>query len=108
MPDNEFLRSGKQVEEIESELIKYKEEIEASDNYLNYMYGTCMCSGLTMKVINDVCSTLQELCSLERIMEKLEKNMRKRLYRLSVMSHPNRLNTLIISMQGFTDSSDCH
>ena len=30
-----------------------------------------MCSGLTMTVIDDVCSTLQELCSLDRIMEKL-------------------------------------
>ena len=49
MPDNEFRLSGKQVEEIKSELIKYKEEIEASDNYLNL--STCMCSGLTMKVI---------------------------------------------------------
>ena len=67
MPDNEFRLSGKQVEEIKSELIKYKEEIEASDKYLNL--STCMCSGLTMKVINDVCSTLQELCSLDRIME---------------------------------------
>ena len=66
MPDNYFLLSGIQVEEIKSELIKYK-EIEASDNCLNL--GTCMCSGLTMKVNNDVCSTLQELCSLDRIME---------------------------------------
>ena len=41
IPDNEFLLSGKQVEEIKSELIKYKEEIEASDNYLNLS----MCSG---------------------------------------------------------------
>ena len=49
MPDNEFLLSGKQVEEIKSELIKYKEEIEASDNYFNL--STYMCSGLTMKVI---------------------------------------------------------
>ena len=67
IPDNEFLFSGKQVEDIKSELIKYKEEIEASDNYLNLS----MCSGLTMTVIDDVCSTLQELCSLDRIMEKL-------------------------------------
>ena len=67
IPDNEFLFSGKQVEDIKSELIKYKEEIEASDNYLNLS----MCTGLTMTVINDVCSTLQELCSLDRIMEKL-------------------------------------
>ena len=48
MPDNEFRLSEKQVEEIKSELIKYKKEIEASDNYLNL--STCMCSGLTMKV----------------------------------------------------------
>ena len=67
IPDNEFLLSGKQVEDIKSELIKYKEEIETSDNYLNLS----MCSGLTMTVTDDVCSTLQELCSLERIMEKL-------------------------------------
>ena len=65
--DNEFHLSGKQVKDIKSELIKYKEEIEASDNYLNLS----MCSGLTMTVIDDVCSTLQELCSLDRIMEKL-------------------------------------
>ena len=39
IPDNEVLLSGKQVEEIKSELIKYKEEIEASDNYLNL--STC-------------------------------------------------------------------
>ena len=64
--DNELL-SGKQVKDIKSELIKYKEEIEASDNYLNLS----MCTGLTMTVINDVCSTLQELCSLDRITEKL-------------------------------------
>ena len=67
IPDNEFLLSGKQVEDIKSELIKYKEEIETSDNYLNLS----MCSGLTMTVTDDVCSTLQELCSLDRIMEKL-------------------------------------
>ena len=67
IPDNEFLLSGKQVEDIKSELIKYKEEIETSDNYLNLS----MCSGLTMTVNDDVCSTLQELCSLDRIMEKL-------------------------------------
>ena len=55
------------MKDIKSELIKYKEEIEASDNYLNLS----MCSGVTMTVIDDVCSTLQELCSLDRIMEKL-------------------------------------
>ena len=55
------------MEDIKSELIKYKEQIEASDNYLNLS----MCSGLTMTVIDDVCSTLQELCSLDRIIEKL-------------------------------------
>ena len=64
--DNELLLSGRQVKDIKSELIKYKEEIEAGDNYLNLS----MCSGLTMTVIDDVCSTLQELCSLDRVMEK--------------------------------------
>ena len=49
--DNEFLLSGNQVKDIKSELIKYKEEIEASDNYLNLS----MCSGLTITVIDDVC-----------------------------------------------------
>ena len=66
--DNEFLLSGKQVKDIKSELIKYKEEIEASDNYLNLS----MCSGLTMTVIDDVCSNYWFG----------EKNMQKRLYRL--------------------------
>ena len=55
------------MKDINSELIKYKEETEASANYLNLS----MCSGLTMTVIDDVCSTLQELCSLDRIIEKL-------------------------------------
>ena len=55
------------MKDIKSELIKYKEEIEAGNNYLNLS----MCSGLTMTVIDDVCSTLQELCSLDRVMEKL-------------------------------------
>ena len=49
--DNEFLLSGNQVKDIKSELIKYKEEIEARDNYLNLS----MCLGLTMTVIDDVC-----------------------------------------------------
>ena len=65
------------MKDINSELIKYKEETEASANYLNLS----MCSGLTMTVIDDVCSTLQELCSLDRIIENYqfgEKNMQKR------------------------------
>ena len=97
MPDNEFLLSGKQVEEIKSELIKYKEEIEASDNYLNL--STCMCSGLTMKVINDVCSPLQELCSLDRITEKLpvwrkehaEKNPQKSCKTLGTINNSDNI-----------------
>ena len=69
------------MKDINSELIKYKEETEASANYLNLS----MCSGLTMTVIDDVCSTLQELCSLDRIIEKLpvwRKEHAEKMYRL--------------------------
>ena len=63
-----------------------------------------------MKVI-DVCSTLQELCSLDRILEKLpvwrkehgEKNVQV------IMSHPNRLQILlkkIFKALGTTNNSD--
>ena len=59
--DRNLLLSGNQVEEIKLELIRYKEEVEASDNYL----CLSMCSALTMEVIDEVCSTLQGLCTLE-------------------------------------------
>ena len=65
--DKNMFLSENQVEEIKSELIRYKEQIEASDDYL----CLSMCSGLTMEVIHEVCSTLQGLCTLEGIMEKL-------------------------------------
>ena len=88
IPDNEVLLSGKQVEEIKSELIKYKEEIEASDNYLNLS----MCSGLTMTVLNKHHQLLMMfvqhfknsvlLTELWKNYRFGEKNMQKRLYRL--------------------------
>ena len=65
--DRNLLLSGNQVEEIKLELIRYKEEVEASDNYL----CLSMCSGLTMEVIDEVCSTLRGLCTLDSVMKKL-------------------------------------
>ena len=62
-----MLFSRKQVEEIKSELIKYKDEIEASNKYLHLS----MCSGLTIEVIGEVCSRLQGLHTLVGIKEKL-------------------------------------
>ena len=55
------------LEEIKSELIKYKDEIEASNKYLHLS----MCSGLTIEVIDEVCSRLQGLHTLVGIKEKL-------------------------------------
>ena len=73
-----LLLSGNQVEEIKSELTRNKGETEASDNY----FYQRMCSGLTMEVVNEVCSVLQGLHTNDKIMEKLphleEKNMAKR------------------------------
>ena len=82
--DNEFLLSGKQVKDIKSELIKYKEEIEASHNYLNLS----MCSGLIMTVIILLMMFVQHfknsvlLTELWKNYQFGEKNMQKRLYRL--------------------------
>ena len=73
-----LLLSGTQVEEIKSELTRNKGDTEASDNYLYQR----MYSGLTMEVVNEVCSALQGLHINDIIMEKLphleETNMAKR------------------------------
>lgn len=65
--ESHLLFSRKQLEEIKSELIKYKDEIEASNKYLHLS----MCSGLTIEVIDEVCSRLQGLHTLVGIKEKL-------------------------------------
>lgn len=65
--ESHLLFSRKQLEEIKSELIKYKDEIEASNKYLHLS----MCSRLTIEVIDEVCSRLQGLHTLVGIKEKL-------------------------------------
>ena len=65
--ESHLLFSRKQLEEIKSELIKYKDEIDASNRYL-YMK---LCSGLTIEVIDELCSRLQGLHTLVAIKEKL-------------------------------------
>ena len=56
-----LLLSGNQLKEIKTRLIRYKEDIEASDNY----FCLSMCSGLTMGVIDEVCLVLQGLYTLD-------------------------------------------
>ena len=65
--ESHLLFSRKQLEEIKSELIKYKDEMEASNKYLH----PSICSGLTIEVIDEVCSRLQGLHTLVGIKEKL-------------------------------------
>ena len=59
--------SEKQVQEIKSRLIKFKEETEAKDNY----FQLSMCSGLTMEVIDELCLTLAKVETLNRVIEKV-------------------------------------
>ena len=65
--ESHLLFSRKQLEEIKSELIKYKDEIDASNRYLHMN----LCSGLTIEVIDELCSRLQGLHTLVAIKEKL-------------------------------------
>ena len=59
--------SEKQVQEIKSRLIKFKEETEAKDNY----FQLSMCSGLTIEVIDELCLTLAKVETLNRVIEKV-------------------------------------
>lgn len=65
--DSNFLLSENQVQEIRSNIIKFKEESEAKES----CFHLSMCFGLTMDVIDEVCSTLREIQTLDRLMERL-------------------------------------
>ena len=61
MTSKNLLLYENQSKEIKSKLIKYKENNETSDTYL-YL---SMCSGLTMDVIDEMCSLLNGIYTLD-------------------------------------------